>query len=76
MLGAEDGLKACGGRGVSRRWIACCWRGAATSYKDGAGVLWCARSTGGLARLGASVALQRTLAGARPPRAQDHTRLA
>ena len=65
-LGAEDGLGACGGRGVSRRWIACWWWGAATAYKDGAGVLWCARSTGGLARLGALAASQRSLAWGAP----------
>lgn len=57
VLGAEDGRRACGGRGVSRRWIACWWWGAATAYKDGAGVLWCARSTGGLARDGALAAV-------------------
>lgn len=73
VLGAEDGLGACGGRGVSRRWIACWWWGAATTYKDGAGVLWCARSTGGLARL---ELWQRRSSGARLPAAQDHTRLA
>ena len=49
-LGAEDGLGACGGRGVSRRWIACWWWGATLAYKDGAGVSRSARSTGRLAR--------------------------